>query len=355
MQGVSFSLNDANGWDFRGQDLSRATLYIDTPSGADFSNASLVGANLRNTDLTGANITDTDLAMADLRGAIGFSPEPSTVTRNTIWPVSPAEGEIRGLHLLPGDILRIDDFFGIEANDVHVKNEFVVADGGVLEIVESDMFPTPRLILDKGVTPRLGGTFRLLSGPPRRTFAQGATIDLFDWPGPLEPGNEFSVVELPAGTLWDLSDLYVTGEITLNAFGSQGDFDVNGLLDAADLAILIRGMRDDRGWPPYDLDLNSDSRYVLDREDLRIWIKDLKHTWFGDADLDGKFDSSDMVASLRGSEYETGVYAGWAVRVIGTRMAFSIAAIWSRHSPTAGMKRGRGRMRRRCRSRAVLS
>ena len=43
----------------------------------------------------------------------------------------------------------------------------------------------------------------------------GETLDLFDWPEPLAVGNAFSQVELPPGTVWDLSQLYTTGEITL--------------------------------------------------------------------------------------------------------------------------------------------
>ena len=35
---------------------------------------------------------------------------------------------------------------------------------------------------------------------------------LFEWPEPLEPGNQFSTVEIPAGA-WDLSALYTDGTI----------------------------------------------------------------------------------------------------------------------------------------------
>ena len=39
-------------------------------------------------------------------------------------------------------------------------------------------------------------------------------------------------------------------------------------------------------------DLNYDGLVSL--EDHRIWVKDIKQTWFGDANLDGAFDSSDL-------------------------------------------------------------
>ena len=47
--------------------------------------------------------------------------------------------------------------------------------------------------------------------------------------------------------------------------------------------------------PAAMFDLNSDS--YIDLEDHRIWVKDIKHTWYGDADLDGEFNSSDLCTS----------------------------------------------------------
>ena len=41
-------------------------------------------------------------------------------------------------------------------------------------------------------------------------------------------------------------------------------------------------------------------------------MHDLKSTWYGDANLDGEFNSSDMVAVLTAGKYETGLEANWA-------------------------------------------
>jgi hypothetical protein len=57
-------------------------------------------------------------------------------------------------------------------------------------------------------------------------------------------------------------------------------------------------------------DVNGDT--VVDQEDRRVWIKELKHTWFGDADLNGEFSSSDMVQVFAAGKYETGELASWA-------------------------------------------
>ena len=52
---------------------------------------------------------------------------------------------------------------------------------------------------------------------------------------------------------------------------------------------------------PYgDLDGDQD----IDFEDLEIWVHDVKQTHFGDANLDGQFDSQDLVSVFQAAEYE---------------------------------------------------
>jgi hypothetical protein len=45
----------------------------------------------------------------------------------------------------------------------------------------------------------------------------GTTIDLFDWNGGLVPGDEFAQVDWPIGFEWDLTDPYLSGNVTLTA------------------------------------------------------------------------------------------------------------------------------------------
>ena len=87
----------------------------------------------------------------------------------------------------------------------------------------------------------------------------------------------------------------------------EGDFDANDLLGASRISTCWP--MDRTGPPPFlawldaMFDLNSDGS--VDHEDHRIWVKDLKHTWFGDANLDGEFNSSDMVQVFAAGKYET--------------------------------------------------
>ncbi|MEZ6119974.1 MAG: FG-GAP-like repeat-containing protein [Pirellulaceae bacterium] len=51
-------------------------------------------------------------------------------------------------------------------------------------------------------------------------------------------------------------------------------------------------------------DLNDDA--MLDQNDVRVLVEDVLHTSIGDANLDGRFDSSDLVAIFQAGEFEDG-------------------------------------------------
>ena len=110
LSGIDLSENDLRGWNFAGHDLAHADLVrsdlstrlevlpdqprltVATFNGANVSNAIPNGASFLNADLSGADLTGTsltvaDFTVADLRGAAGFSPGETTVSRNTICSI----------------------------------------------------------------------------------------------------------------------------------------------------------------------------------------------------------------------------------------------------------------------------
>jgi hypothetical protein len=86
-----------------------------------------------------------------------------------------------------------------------------------------------------------------------------------------------------------------------------GDFDGDGLPTIADVDSLVSAF----DLPPTDVhDLNSDGS--VDADDLAVWVTDAANTYSGDANLDGEFNSADMVAVFQAGKYEVDIQAGWA-------------------------------------------
>ena len=89
--------------------------------------------------------------------------------------------------------------------------------------------------------------------------------------------------------------------------GLLGDFDESGALDVADIDLLTGEVIAGNNTASFDLDNNA----MVDDEDRRVWVEDLRNTYFGDSNLDGEFNSSDFVTVFGAAKYETGSDATW--------------------------------------------
>ena len=135
------------------------------------------------------------------------------------------------------------------------------------------------------------GVERVVSGELRRyDLATGAYETL------VAPGGKIQDPWFLTFENTDPSTLaYVTPQTT-----TPGDFDDNGQLDAFDIDQLSQQVV--AGSLDLQFDLNGDASVNL--EDHRVWVSELKKTWFGDANLDGLFDSSDLVGAFAAGQYE---------------------------------------------------
>ncbi len=88
--------------------------------------------------------------------------------------------------------------------------------------------------------------------------------------------------------------------------GIQGDYNNDGLLTAADIDLITTAL----GTTNATYDVNGDSQVTND--DRIGWLHSYKKTWVGDVDLDGQFNSGDLVAMFAAGKYETGAAAGYA-------------------------------------------
>jgi hypothetical protein len=102
---------------------------------------------------------------------------------------------------------------------------------------------------------------------------------------------------------------FQAGPNTVN-IGNTGDFDDDGDSDATDIDLLGGAIR--TGSTDVKFDVNNDGQ--VNDADFQTHISVTKHTWLGDANLDGVFSSSDFVAVFQIGEYEDAVAgnSGWA-------------------------------------------
>jgi hypothetical protein len=95
--------------------------------------------------------------------------------------------------------------------------------------------------------------------------------------------------------------------------GGGGDYNNDGVADVLDIDLQANAMKT----PDQNLDVydeNGDG--MVDGADRQIWVKTHARagvgTWVGDSDLNGEFNSGDLVAVFAAGKYETEQMAGWA-------------------------------------------
>ncbi len=88
--------------------------------------------------------------------------------------------------------------------------------------------------------------------------------------------------------------------IVLSGIAASGDFDGNDILDVRDIDALTQAVRS--GQNPAEYDINADG--TVDQEDRLVWVVERKGTFFGDANLDRRFDTSDLVHVFIRGQYE---------------------------------------------------
>ena len=122
-----------------------------------------------------------------------------------------------------------------------------------------------------------------------------------------DPPNPTDIVEDPdVHMFWD--DVHPSarmhgflGDAVWNTLlDPLGDFDRDQQLTVTDITLLQAAIRSGGDGITFEVDRN----WLLDFADLQTWVHDLKQTWFGDANLDGEFNSTDLVDVLAAGEYE---------------------------------------------------
>ena len=84
---------------------------------------------------------------------------------------------------------------------------------------------------------------------------------------------------------------------------TAGDFDSDGVFSASDIDSLNAAIR--QGWTDSMYDVDSDGN--VSRTDRTFWVTKMARTFFGDSDLNGVFDTTDLVIVFQHGEYEDDV------------------------------------------------
>jgi hypothetical protein len=204
---------------------------------------------------------------------------------------SPAGGTLNGTFLSsqPFEFLPFSAPYDGRSGSTSAQMTLETTDGATLYVDTQVNFPQPFQIVNSG-----SGSFTFTGGTDVFTGATGGgTVEMtltFPGPPPVSSGRV---------------DTSLTGSITLTSEPLVGDFNGNGALDADDLDLLgaAAGSTESR------FDLNSDG--AVDFSDREFWVRQLGMTWFGDANLDGEFNTSDLINALAAGTYEADVDAGW--------------------------------------------
>jgi hypothetical protein len=216
-----------NGWSLSKLTLSNANFSRSNLTGADFAASNLVGANFNLSTLTKADFAD-----ADLRGASDWFDGATENTHDAIRP----DGSIQGLSLQRGETLVIrNDSIGVT---VDASATFDPA--ATLQFMLSNNWKSP-VSFATGLTPPLDGTLDLdlIAGlNPNRQV--GNSWQVFDWSSPLPLNDEFSAITTTPGLVWDTSNLYTTGVVTLVAVPEPASA---AILSVAAVGMMLRPKR----------------------------------------------------------------------------------------------------------------
>ncbi len=235
-------LTNLSTWDFHGQNLADASLHLCNLTDADLSGADLTNASFSNSQLSGAKFTGAIVTRASLTHATEYG-----FTKEQLYSTaSYKDRNLQGIGLWNNDLTGWD-FRGQNLASAELRNS----------------------------------TFDAAIFDSATTYNQWTTF-----PDGFDP---------------------VTASLQFRP-SSDGDFHVDGILNSIDIDLLtarLLGVSHYSWDPPHAaFDLNDDNE--LDHTDRLFWVRHLRHTWFGDADLNGAFNSSDFVQVFVAGNYETG-------------------------------------------------
>jgi uncharacterized protein YjbI with pentapeptide repeats len=239
LTGINFLRANITGWNFANQNLTNAQFQAAHLIDVNFSNANLSGTNFVGTIMIGANFSgayfsatafdnanltdanlagsvftagtypDANFADADLRQSTGWSVIGTDTPHDAIYP----DGTIRGLAMNASELLTIRN----NPLSITATGNATFDPASTLQFLLDTNWTSPIGFI-MGIVPSLAGTLDLeLADDANPANLVGTTFQLFSWNGPLPWGDQFGAITSEPGFVWDTSQLYTTGTVTLDA------------------------------------------------------------------------------------------------------------------------------------------
>jgi uncharacterized protein YjbI with pentapeptide repeats len=337
LNGIRLSNKNLWRWDLNGQNLTGAQLFD-----SNLTNANLKGANLSNAGLSSSILTNADLTGAVVTGAAFGN---GILTQSQLQSTASYQSkDLRDIELFGTDLT------GWDFNGQNLTGAFFWDS----TLTNADLTGAVVTRASFGDTTSRGFTQAQLQSTASYQAKDLSRIglnhnDLTGW--------DFSGQNLTGANLvWStLTHTNLTGARLMNAnfrgedsnlssaiFDSAsvynqwtvfpddfdpvaagltfqatplGDFDGDGQVDAIDLRLiedLIRGVGSFLNMNFHGMDVNGDG--PVNVADAEMWVDEIKSTWRGDANLDGVFDTTDLVQVFAAGEYEDSLIANstWA-------------------------------------------
>ncbi len=327
LRGIRLSDNDLTGWNFSGQDLS-SSFFSSQPeipaavlAGADLSNANLSNSVLAGADLSSANLSEAHLNNATMVGAL---------LTNT---------DLTNANLSRANLSHV---MGLDKEQFYASGSYRRGDLQHIDLSWADLYSWDFSDQDLSFAQLWGSDLRNASFHNATLFGaslRNSQMRSNDLKGADLRGSILDDTDDPEQVTLDESTRYDQWTVFSPEFSPEGteatlapsllgDFDGSGSLDIADLDLLQGEILASRNLEKKvlfgfgilgatilsheqlpnaaPLDLCCDE-YVIDLQELSVWVHDLKITWFGDANLDGEFDSSDLVMVFSTGAYERAV------------------------------------------------
>jgi T5SS/PEP-CTERM-associated repeat protein len=189
-----------------------------------------------------------DSVAIDLNGALLVNNGTITSTVNIYYgALAKGTGSYGAVHVFDGGMYAPGSSPGVvTAQSVTFENTASTTGGPLLSIEIGGVVPGAQYDqLHVAGNLHLSGTLAVhLSDIGSGLFEPeaGHTFDILDWSSLSGQFTRLILPELSSGLNWDISQLYLTGELSVSATALAGDFNHNGVVDGADYVVWRKGL-----------------------------------------------------------------------------------------------------------------